>query len=64
MQMTRTNVPQEFGVVQRDSQRVLAILRNVMVELESSVSNVRHREQPEFAPRAQQRYVITYSRHS
>jgi len=60
--MTRTNVPREFADVQRESQRVLAILRDVMVELEPSVAIVRHREQPEFAPRAQQRYVITYSR--
>jgi hypothetical protein len=62
--MNRTNVPYEFAVIQRESQRVLAILRDVMVELEPSVSPVRHREQPEFAPKAQQRYVITYSRHS
>jgi hypothetical protein len=62
--MTRTNVPHEFAVVQRETQRVLAILRDAMVELESSVGDLRHGEQPEFAPRAQQRYVITYSRHS
>ncbi len=62
--MNRTNVPDEFAVIQREGQRVLAILRDVMVELEPTASHARHREQQEFAPKAQQRYVITYSRHS
>jgi hypothetical protein len=62
--MTRTNVPQEFALVQRESQRVLAILRDVMVELEPQLRKPRHGAQPKLAPRAQQGYVITYSRHS
>ena len=62
--MTRTNVPREFAVVQRESERVLAILRDVMVELEPRRGKPRHGSQPKFAPVAQQRYVITYSTHS
>ena len=63
-EMTRTNVPQEFAAVQRESERVLAILRDVMVELEPRAAKPRHGAQPKFAPVAQHRYVITYSRHS
>ena len=62
--MTRTNVPREFEAVQRESQKVLLILRDVMAELEKAPKSGRHRAQPEFAPIAHQRYVITYSRHS
>jgi len=61
--MTRTNVTDEFTVLQRESQRALDVLRKVMVELEAA-SNPRHAAQPKFAPIVRQAYVITYSRNS
>jgi len=62
--MTRTNVPQEFEVVQRESQQALVILGDLIAELEKASKSGHHRAQPEFARIAQQRYVITYSTHS
>ena len=61
--MTRTNVTDEFTVLQRESQRALNVLHKVMVELEAA-STPRHAPQPKFAPIVRQAYVITYSRNS
>jgi hypothetical protein len=59
--MLRTNVPQEFAAVQRESQRVYETLRGLMDELELE-PHPRHRLQPQFAPVPRRPYVITYSR--
>ena len=62
--MNRTNVPQEFEMVQRESQQALVILGDLIAELEKASKSRRHRAQLEFVPISQQRYVITYSTHS
>ena len=62
--MNRTNVPQEFEVVQRESQQALVILGDLIAELEKASMSGYHGAQPESARIAQQRYVITYSTHS
>ena len=59
--MVRTNVPQEFAAIQRESQGAFETLRQLMDELELS-PQPRHRLQPQFAPVAPRPYVITYSR--
>jgi len=61
--MTRTNVTDEFTVLQRESQRALDVLHKVIVELEAGL-NPRHAAQSKFAPIVRQAYVITYSRNS
>jgi hypothetical protein len=59
--MVRTNVPQEFTAIQRESQRAFETLRQLMDELELS-RRPRHRAQPQFVPVPRRPYVITYSR--
>jgi hypothetical protein len=61
--MTRTNITDEFAVLQRESQRALAVLRDVMAELEGDLEP-RHGAQPKIAPVVHQPSVITYSRNS
>ena len=62
--MNRTNVPQEFEVIQRESQQALVILGDLIAELEKAPKRGRHRAQPEFARSSRKPYVITYSTHS
>jgi hypothetical protein len=59
--MGRTNVPQEFAAIQRESQRAFEILREFTDELEL-ITRHRHAAQPQFAPVPHKPYVITYSR--
>ena len=61
--MTRTNITDEFAAFQRESQRALAVLRDVMAELEGD-PDPRHGAQPKIAPVVHPSSVITYSRNS
>ena len=61
--MTRTNIPDEFAILQRESQRALAVLRDLITELEGDFEG-RHGAQRKIAPVVHQPSVITYSRNS
>src|SRR2546423_14644008 len=63
-EMTRTNVPHEFALVQRESQRVLTVLRDVMVELEARPRKRRHAAPPKLTPVPPGGSGLTNSSHS